>query len=85
MGRIRAPLIKQHFISAAERPRVSETIPRQLPRLPYTAKFSGCERLDLIKKKKMEKFMLLEAIPIDLLISFFCHSHLKCFYSTQRR
>lgn len=51
MGRIRAPLIKQHFISAAERPRVSETIPRQPPRLPYTAKFSGCERLDLIKKK----------------------------------
>ena len=37
--------------------------------------------------KIIEKFVLLEAIPIDFcfVFGFFCHIHLKCFYSTQRR
>lgn len=81
VGHIRAPLIKQHFISATEllskqRPRVSEVIPRQIPPLPYAAKFSGCEQLDLMKEENIDAFRRV----LSSFTNCFGDFHLKCFY-----
>lgn len=62
VGHIRAPLIKQHFISAEQllskqrgQEFYSTANKPPPPFLPYTAKFSGREQLDLMKEKQKQK------------------------------